>query len=636
MSIVNLGIVAHVDAGKTSLTERLLYAGGVIDRIGSVDAGSTQTDSLALERQRGITIKTAVASFAVDGVTVNLIDTPGHPDFIAEVERALRVLDGAVLVVSAVEGVQAQTRILMRTLRRLRVPTLLFINKIDRRGARDSQLLHDIAEKLTADVVPVSAVSNLGTRAASVRPLDAADAEFTARLVDLAGDAALLSAYVYDETSVPYPRLRQALVRGSREATVFPVFFGSAVTGAGLDALMAGIVELLPVAPADRDGPISGTVFKVARDRTGARIAYVRMFSGTVRTRDRLPFGRGEHGKVTAIDVVDGGTDVRRPCVSAGEIGKLHGLREVRIGDPIGEPRPAGGEPQLFAPPTLETVIVARHRGQRRALHAALSELAEQDPLINLRQDRRQELCISLYGEVQKEVIEATLAAEYGIEVTFRETVPIYVERPSSAGRAGETLRKNGNPYIATIDLLVEPAPIDAGLEFRLDVPVEQVPIHVYKTVDNFRAALADTVGSTLKQGLYGWPVIDVRVTATRTGFYSPGTTSAEFRKLVPLVLMTALRAAGTVVCEPIHRFHVDGPAGSLTAMLRSLPRFGAVPDVQATRGATFLISGLIPAARVRDMELALPGLTHGEGLLQSAFDSYQPVTGSVLPRGDQ
>src|SRR6188508_647516 len=145
MRTLNLGILAHVDAGKTTLTERLLHAAGVIDELGSVDHGTTQTDSLALEQQRGITIKSAVVSFPIDDVTVNLIDTPGHPDFIAEVERVLSVLDGAVLVVSAVEGVQAQTRVLMRTLRRLGIPTLIFVNKIDRRGARDAWVLERIA-----------------------------------------------------------------------------------------------------------------------------------------------------------------------------------------------------------------------------------------------------------------------------------------------------------------------------------------------------------------------------------------------------------------------------------------------------------------------------------------------------------
>src|SRR6187399_2855170 len=153
MRTLNLGILAHVDAGKTSLTERLLYETHVIDAIGSVDEGTTQTDTLDLERRRGITIKAAVVSFVAHDVTINLIDTPGHPDFIAEVERVLNVLDGAVLVISAVEGVQAQTRVLLRTLQRLRIPTLLFVNKIDRRGADTERVQHAIAGKLTPAIV---------------------------------------------------------------------------------------------------------------------------------------------------------------------------------------------------------------------------------------------------------------------------------------------------------------------------------------------------------------------------------------------------------------------------------------------------------------------------------------------------
>src|SRR3954471_17291969 len=153
--MLNLGILAHVDAGKTTLTERLLHAAGVIGEVGSVDRGSTQTDTLALERRRGITIKNAVVAFAIGDVAVNLVDTPGHPDFIAEVERVLSVLDGAVLVVSAVEGVQAQTRVLMRALQRLHVPTLIFINKIDRGGAQNERLLQSISEKLSPAIIPM-------------------------------------------------------------------------------------------------------------------------------------------------------------------------------------------------------------------------------------------------------------------------------------------------------------------------------------------------------------------------------------------------------------------------------------------------------------------------------------------------
>src|SRR5580698_8321923 len=181
MRCLNLGILAHVDAGKTSLTERLLYAAGVIDRIGSVDHGSTQTDTLALERQRGITIKSAVVSFPIEDLAVSLIDTPGHPDFIAEVERVLAVLDGAVLVISAVESVQAQTRVLMRALQRLRIPTLIFVNKIDRGGADPDRVVADISAKLTPAAIAMGTVGRPGTRAAQFVPCGPGDPAFGTR-----------------------------------------------------------------------------------------------------------------------------------------------------------------------------------------------------------------------------------------------------------------------------------------------------------------------------------------------------------------------------------------------------------------------------------------------------------------------
>ncbi len=255
------------------LTERLLYAAGVIDELGSVDQGSARTDSLALERRRGITIKSAVMSFTIDDVTVNLIDTPGHPEFIAEVERVLSVLDGAVLVVSAVEGVQAQTRVLMRALQRLRVPTLIFVNKIDRRGARDERAVRSVAEKLTPANVPMGSVRGRGTRGARFASYRATDGEFGSRLVEVLAehDDALPAAYVDDDA--PPRDLRRELAVQSRRALVHPLYFGSAITGAGVDALSAGIGALLPATEGDVDGPVSGTVFKVERGPAGERLA---------------------------------------------------------------------------------------------------------------------------------------------------------------------------------------------------------------------------------------------------------------------------------------------------------------------------------------------------------------------------
>jgi ribosomal protection tetracycline resistance protein len=642
---LNLGILAHVDAGKTTLTERLLYAAGVIDEIGSVDDGNTQTDSLALERQRGITIKSAVVSFVVGDVTVNLIDTPGHPDFIAEVERVLGVLDGAVLVVSAVEGVQAQTRVLMRTLQRLEIPTLIFANKIDRAGADLQRVLRGIADRLTPDVVAMGSVSAEGTRAASVSPCGPRDAAFTARLADLLAerDDALLAAYVHDESRLSYARLTAALAAQSRRGLVHPVFAGSAMTGAGVGQLTEGITSLLPAADrkAEAEGEVSASVFKVERGPAGEKIAYARMFSGTLRPRDRVRVGAGGTGgtgKITAISVFERGGASDMQAAAAGQIARLWGLPGIQVGDTLGEP-PPGKAQHHFAPPSLETVVVPARASGKGLLHAALTQLAEQDPLINLRQDDvRSELLVSLYGEVQKEVIEATLAEEFGLAVEFRETTTICIERPAGSGAAVEVIGQAPNPFLAGVGLRVDPGPAGSGLAFRLEIELGALPF-------SFLKAVRETVPETLRQGLYGWQVTDITVTLTHSGYYprqshahahfdkSMSSTAGDFRNLTPLVLMDALSEAGTRVFEPMHRFLLELPADTLGATLPALAKLLAIPLEQHTKGTLSIVEGQVPAAAVHRLQQLLPGLTRGEGVLESAFDHYQQVRGEVPVR---
>jgi ribosomal protection tetracycline resistance protein len=637
---LNLGILAHVDAGKTTLTERLLYAAGVIDELGSVDAGSTQTDSLALEQQRGITIKSAVVSFAITDVAVNLIDTPGHPDFIAEVERVLSVLDGAVLVISAVEGVQSQTPLLMRALQRLQVPTLLFVNKIDRLGADPESVLRAVSDRLTPAIVPMGFAHGLGARDAGFMAYGPGHPGFVASLAEL--DEGLFAAYVDDEASVSYVRLRDELVRRSRQGLVHPVFLGSAITGAGVDSLMSGIAELLPARDGDVDGPLSGTVFKIERGPAGEKVAYVRMFSGAVHVRDRLRFGADGERKVTAIAVFDEGKTIRRSTVSAGEIGKLWGLTEVRIGDAIGT-RNSNLE-HHFAPPTLESVVVPLNPDQAHALSVALAQLAEQDPLIDVRQNHdTQEMSVSLYGEVQKEVIQATLESEYGIAVTFRETTPIYVERLVGVGEGVELLHASSNPYSATLGLRVEPAPPGSGVEFRLEIDVHSVPLYMFKRRDDFAEAMAQYVREALQSGLFGWEVTDCVVTLTRSEYGGADgppskrgqlSTAGDFRKLTPLVLRQALERAGTVVCEPTLRVCVEAPAESIGRVMPVLARLGTVAETPSVQGRLATIETVLPAARAHDLEQQLPSLTGGEGILESRFAGYEPVSGAQPMRG--
>jgi ribosomal protection tetracycline resistance protein len=549
-----------------------------------------------------------------------------------------------VLVVSAVEGVQAQTRVLLRTLRRLRIPTLLFVNKIDRAGADTDRTLAAIAGKLTPAIVPMGRSSGVGTRAAAVVPSGPGDPAFVTGLVDRLAehDDALLAAYVADESTVSYRRLRRALVRQTGQALVHPVFPGSAITGAGVDLLVAGITELLPAAAGDAAGPVSGTVFKVERGAAGEKVAYARLFGGTVRVREKLAFGAGAEAKVTAIGVFDRGAAAPRAEVRAGQIGKLWGLADVRIGDPVGVPPGSTADGQ-FARPTLETVVVPVHRADGGALQAALTQLAEQDPLIDLRQDDvRQEISVSLYGEVQKEVVQATLADDYGIEVTFRETTTICVERVVGSGAAYELIGKAPNPFLATVGLRVEEAPEGSGVDFRLEVELGSMPFSFFRAVE-------ETVRQTLRQGLYGWEVLDCAVTMTHSGYWprqshmhgtfdkSMSSTAGDFRNLTPLVLMSALRRAGTRVREPVLRFRLEAPADTVAPLLPVLTRLGAVAHESTSDGVTSVLTGHVPAARVHDLERELPGRTRGEGVLESTFDHHRPVRGPAprRPRTD-
>ena len=625
---LNLGILAHVDAGKTSLTERLLFAAGVIDAVGSVDHGTTQTDTLDLERQRGITIRSAVVAFSIGELGVNLIDTPGHPDFIAEVERVLSVLDGAVLVISAVEGVQPQTLLLMRALRRLEIPTLLFVNKIDRAGADADRVLDEIRARLTPSIVAMGSTARLGTRAAVFVPAEP-DAEALAE-----NDDELLAALV-EGADVSPSRLRRALVDQVRQSLIHPVFFGSAMTGAGVEAIQQGIAELLPAAEGDPDGPLAASVFKVERDGHGEKVAYLRLFSGTLHARDRVTFAEGADAKVTLLRVFDEGEALQQFEVAAGRIAKVWGLGSIRIGDSIGA---APRAERQFAPPTLEAVVDPRDDDDRERMRVALMQLAEQDPLINIRQnDRLREIFVSLYGEVQQEVIEATLANDFGIAVRFRDTTPIYVERPAGVGRFVADVRDEGNPFWAALGLAVEPTPPGHGIEFAVDVPTSSIPLFIYKTTANFAEVVGRHVHEALQEGLYGWQVTDCRVTVTHCGWTvadgpptkrGPTSTPNDYKRLTPVVVMRALSDSGTIVCEPMLDIRVDAPARSLGAVLAAVARLHGLAQTPSLDGDASVVAARLPAAHAHELQRELAGLTHGEGAIEATFGGYELLAG--------
>lgn len=608
MTTINIGIVAHVDAGKTSLTERILYETNVIKEIGRVDSGNTQTDSMELERQRGITIKASVVSFCINDLKVNFIDTPGHADFIAEVERSFRVLDGAILVISAVEGVQAQTKILMRTLQKLNIPTVLFVNKIDRSGANTEKVVKQIKEILSNEAYPFYSVKNEGTKEARIIEYKSYDdcMELLAPY-----NESLLASYVNNEI-VPDILLRKELEIQIQQANVYPIFFGSAMTGMGVAELLGNISALIPANKSAQNETLSGVVFKIEREPSGEKIAYVRVFSGSLHVRKYVDIQRGESQshkeKIKKMCMFHNGTAVQTSTVHSGDFCKVWGLSDIKIGDIIGE-RTDYIKDIHFAEPQMEAAIDAVPKERIHDLYAALMELCEEDPLIKVwKDDVHNELYIRLFGEVQKEVIETTLYEKYNLQVTFSNTRVVCVEKPIRIGNNVEVMGEKANPFYATIGFKVERGKLNSGITYNLGVELGSLPLAFHKAIE-------DTVFQTLKQGLYGWEVTDIIVTLTHTGYASPVTTASDFRNLTPLVLMDALKQAETCVYEPVNEFELTVPERAISTAMYKLAAIPATFAEPILYNDSYQLTGSLPVVKAENFKRMLHSFTEGEGI---------------------
>ena len=636
MKIVNIGIVAHVDAGKTSLTERVLFETKVIDKIGRVDEGTTQTDSLDLEKRRGITIKASVVSFPVQDIKINLIDTPGHADFIAEVERSFSVLDGAVLVISAVEGIQAQTKFLMAILVQLGIPTLLFINKIDRVGAQSQILIEQIKAKLTDRVLPLYSPENLGTKQASIvaNSFDSThNPAFVEAAIDLLAqqDEALLAAYVNETLSEA--QISHSLTSQIKAAKLYPIFFGSAMTGVGVAELLKGIATFFPTNSGAEEEPLSAVVFKIEREASGEKIAYLRLYSGSIYIRQEPPLRRKRDedeselrsDKVKKLHLFRAGKSVQFSHAGAGDFCKIWGLRDIRIGDVVGEWCNRIRDLH-FVSPQMEARIEPSDPAQNHHLFYALTQLCEEDPLIKVIRDTfHHELYLRFFGEVQKEVLEAMLLERYGLTVSFSETRVVCIEKPIGIGRAFE-LMGAGNPFVATVGFRVEPGSPGSGITYAYEVQLGSLPLVLHRTIEA-------TVLETLKQGIYGWEVVDIAVILTHTGYSSVATTAGDFRLLVPLVLMAALVEAGTVVYEPLNEFELSAPTHALSTAMYKLTLAKAIFEQPILRSDSFVLSGTLPAATTEEFKRELYTFAGGEGIFVTKPAGFRKIEGEFPTR---
>ena len=618
MKTINIGIVAHVDAGKTTTTENLLYYSGIIKEVGRVDSGNTQTDSMELERKRGITIKASAISFTWNDTKVNLIDTPGHVDFISEVERSLSVLDGAILVVSAVEGIQSQTRILFNTLKYLKIPTLIFINKLDRIGANCNRLFNEIKKTMTDKIVILQNVHNEGSKDVSVSELfetSIISDDLINILSDL--DESFLEAYI-EGIDLNEKEIKEKISSYSKQGSLYPVLCGAASIGLGIKDLLDGVCNFLPTADKDNNGDLSGVVFKIDRTSGNEKKVFVRLFDGKISVKDAVSvYNIDSAEKVKKLKILENGKFIETQSISAGDIGVLYGLKNLKIGDIIGEPS-SKMKGISMAKPTLRTTVSAINKKDTSKLFKALTLLADEDPLLELgTDDIEKEIYVNLFGEVQMEILRSILEDYYAIKVQFSNIQTIYKEAPKNVGTAIMRMCEELNPFWATVGLKIEPRERGTGLKYSSEVSIGSLP-------KSFQNAIEEAVIKTSKQGLLGWELTDIKVILTCGEFFSPASTPADFRNVTPMVFMEALYEAKTGLLEPLHEFELRVPNNVLSKAIWDLKTMRATFDNPTAIEDEFLIKGFIPVENSKEYKLKLSSYTEGKGVFVTKFYGYK------------
>ncbi|WP_138495614.1 GTP-binding protein [Paenibacillus pinistramenti] len=622
----NVGIFAHVDAGKTTTTEHFLFLSGRTRELGSVDSGTAVTDWLDIEKERGISVRAATTSFMWKNTMVNLVDTPGHVDFLSEVERSMRVMDGAVLIVSAAEGIQAQTELIWGALRKLKIPTIIYVNKMDRTGVDETALMADIRKYLSPDALPVqeplgreqdfagvvSLLGGEGTEASETE--SAAGTELLESLAER--DEALFQRYLAEEPVSP-AEWKAAAIAMARACRMFPVLFGASGKGIGVKELMDAVVDFLPGPGGESTEALSGIVFKIERDKTMGKMAFVRLYSGMIRNRDLVRnVTQNLDEKVTQIRKVDGSRSEDLGVLEAGDIAAVCGLASVRIGDVLGSPDRIPEEARLAVPLLTVQAHWASEADYPKTVQA-LQELSDEDPLLDVQwmQDER-ELHIKVMGPIQLEMLTSVLASRYGLDVRFGKPSVIYKETPKQAGE-GYVAYLMPKPCWAILRFAIEPGPRGSGLQYEARVRTEDLLLQYQNEVQR-------RVPEALSQGLYGWEVVDLKVTLTEGQHHVWHTHPLDFAVATPMGIMDGLANTGTRLLEPVLNFRIHVPEENAGRVMNDLVQMRGVFEAPVLQGDRMTITGKVPLAESMDYAAQLSSLTKGRGAMVTFFAGYE------------
>jgi ribosomal protection tetracycline resistance protein len=621
LPIRNIAIMAHADAGKTTITEQFLFHGGQIKSPGHVDQGTAQTDFLPVEKERGISVKSAHASLIWRETRINLIDTPGHVDFSADVERIMRVPDGVVLVISAVEGVQAHTETLWRALHERHVPVIFFINKVDRVGADSESVLRAIQKDLKISPLCLTEVQGEGGKNVSVKSVWGPENMHGLVMEHVvATEEHLLNRYLEGDR-LSFEDMDHQLNRLIRSCEVYPLFYGSAKMGLGMEELLDAVVTRFPDSGGDPGNPLSALVYGIDYDKVMGKIAHVRLFGGTISNRD-VVFNatRQVEEKVTQVRRVFPGRHEDIGFVEAGDIAGISGMASAQVGDFLGFSHEDIPREVKLRTPLLTVQVVAVNKKDYPALADAMTELSTEDPALEFEWLREEaELHVKIMGWIQMEVLERILADRFGVAARFENPTVIYKETPSMAGE-GFVQYWMPKPCWAIMKFRIEPGERGSGVNYQSIVPVNDVQ-------QKYQNEAARTIGSAMKQGIKGWEVTDLKITFIEGEDHPVHSRAGDFAIATPMGIMNGLVNTGTTLLEPMIRIQVNGAEELLGPVTSDITRMRGSFESPVMDNGRFTLHGIVPLATSMDFPVKLSSRSGGKARISTHFHGYQPCS---------
>jgi ribosomal protection tetracycline resistance protein len=628
-SIRNIGIVAHVDAGKTTLTEQLLYQSGSSRILGSVDKGTTHTDSLDIEKQRGISVKAAEIDLTYKEISIHVIDTPGHIDFSSEVERSISVLDGAVVVLSCVEGVQPQTEVYFNALKELNTPSIFFINKLDRIGASPYKTIKVMEKLLTSNLIPLQHVTEKNNEFivcnifdkenCSKNILEIKEPSYAQLLDDIIDKLGNYNEEIFNnlfEGTLTLGMIKDEIAIQANKGIIYPVLYGTALRGEGIKELLDGIIDYLPC-PHDLDNSkLSALVYKISHNKTLGKIAHIKIFSGSISTRDEIfNVTTGKSEKITMIKKIVDQKLIDVQSASSSDLVIVSGLN-CRTYDILGDNTHIPIL-QTIATPLLTLRIYSKIDEDYIALVEALTLLQEEDPLLNMQWIKeKKEIHIRIMGKIQIEYIEAILMERFNLKVTFGPPSVIYKETPKAEGY-GESRYTMPKPCWAIVEFLIEPLPNGTGLIYESKVRFEKVKIKYQREIE-------DNLDKILSQGVYGWPVTDLKITFIKGEDHVMHSRSGDFATSAAMGIMRGLYEIGTTLLEPIIKFRITVPENVGGRVLNDIIKMRGSFENPFIHNGTFTIEGKMPVSTSLEYPGDLVKISSGKAVMTTGFSGYE------------